>query len=64
VVVSTHVMPMVEQICDRIGIIYGGKLHGDAPPRELLKARGAATLDEVFFQLAAETEAAAFEGRA
>ncbi|MFN8012588.1 MAG: ABC transporter ATP-binding protein [Holophagaceae bacterium] len=60
VVVSTHVMPMVEQICDRVGIIYGGKLHGDAPPRELLRSRGVTTLDEVFFQLAAETEAAAF----
>jgi len=59
VVVSTHVMPMVEQICDRVGIIYDGKLHGDAPPRELLKSRNALTLDEVFFQLAAESEAAA-----
>jgi sodium transport system ATP-binding protein len=58
VVVSTHVMPMVEQICDRVGIIYDGKLHGDAPPRELLQARNASSLDEVFFQLAAESEAA------
>jgi sodium transport system ATP-binding protein len=54
VVVSTHVMPMVEAICDRVGILFDGSLHGDAPPRELLAARGAASLDEVFFQLAAE----------
>jgi sodium transport system ATP-binding protein len=53
VIVSTHVMPMVEQICDRVGIIFDGKLHGDAPPRELLRTYNAATLDEVFFQLAA-----------
>ena len=53
VVVSTHVMPMVEAICDRVGIIFDGVLHGDAPPREILAQRGVASLDEVFFQLAA-----------
>lgn len=56
VIVSTHVMPMVEDICDRVGIIFDGKLHGDAPPRDLLLSRRAKTLDEVFFQLAAESE--------
>ena len=53
VVVSTHVMPMVEAICDRVGILFDGALHGDAPPRELLARHGVATLDEVFFLLAA-----------
>lgn len=52
VIVSTHVMPMVEQICDRVGIIFDGQLHGDAPPRDLLKRYNVPTLDEVFFQLA------------
>ncbi len=56
VIVSTHVMPMVEDICDRVGIIFDGKLYGDAPPRDLLQSRNARTLDEVFFQLAAESE--------
>jgi sodium transport system ATP-binding protein len=56
VIVSTHVMPMVEDICDRVGIIFDGKLHGDAPPAELLQTRGARSLDEVFFQLAAQSE--------
>jgi sodium transport system ATP-binding protein len=53
VVVSTHVMPMVEAICDRVGIIFDGVLHGDAPPREILAAWAVASLDEVFFRLAA-----------
>ncbi|MDE3032297.1 MAG: ABC transporter ATP-binding protein [Acidobacteriota bacterium] len=56
VIVSTHIMPMVEDICDRVGIIFDGKLHGDAPPREILQSRRVKTLDEVFFQLAAEAE--------
>jgi len=55
VIVSTHVMPMVEAICDRVGIIFDGVLHGDAPPREMLDRWGVASLDEVFFQLASES---------
>ena len=58
VIVCTHALPMAEEICDRIGIIFDGKLHGDAPPRELLRSRNARSLDEVFFQLAGESEAA------
>jgi len=56
VIVSTHVMPMVEAICDRVGIIFDGVLHGDAPPREMLTRWNVTTLDEVFFQLAAASE--------
>ncbi len=58
VIVSTHVMPMVEDICDRVGIIFDGLLHGDASPRQILDEYGVKTLDEVFFKLAAASEAA------
>lgn len=54
VIVSTHVMPLVEEVCDRIGIIFDGELHGDAPPRKVLDDWGAHTLDEVFFKLATQ----------
>ena len=53
VIVSTHVMPLVDQICDRVGIIFDGELYGDAPPREILDRYSVRTLDEVFFLLAA-----------
>lgn len=53
VIVSTHILPMVEQVCDRVGIIFNGKLHGDASPKEILAQFGVITLDEVFFKLAA-----------
>jgi sodium transport system ATP-binding protein len=59
VIVSTHVMPMVEAVCDRVGIIFEGALHGDAAPRALLDRWGVATLDEVFFKLVAEKEGGA-----
>jgi sodium transport system ATP-binding protein len=55
VVVCTHVMPMVEAICDRVGIIFDGALHGDAPPKEILARYGAGSLDEVFFKLAEQS---------
>ncbi|MBS1784736.1 MAG: ABC transporter ATP-binding protein [Acidobacteria bacterium] len=58
VIVCTHAMPMAEDVCDRVGIIFDGKLHGDAAPKELLRSRNARSLDEVFFQLAAESETA------
>ncbi|MDE3244998.1 MAG: ABC transporter ATP-binding protein [Acidobacteriota bacterium] len=53
VIVSTHVMPLVDEICDRVGIIFDGELYGDAPPREILGRYSVRTLDEVFFKLAA-----------
>ena len=55
VIVSTHVMPMVDEVCDRVGIIFDGGLHGDAAPREILESWGVKTLDEVFFKLAAQS---------
>ncbi len=58
VITSSHVMPMVEEVCDRVGIIFDGRLHGDASPREVLDQRNVRTLDEVFFRLAATEEVA------
>ncbi len=50
-VVSTHVMPLVEEICDRVGILYEGVLHGDAAPAEMLERWRVRTLEDVFFKL-------------
>jgi sodium transport system ATP-binding protein len=53
VIVSTHAMPMVEDICDRVGILFDGELHGDAPPTEMLEHWQVHGLEDVFFKLAA-----------
>jgi len=52
VIVSTHVMPMVEVICDRIGILYDGELHGDASPAAMLAQWRVHGLEEIFYMLA------------
>jgi sodium transport system ATP-binding protein len=52
VIVSTHVLPMAEDICDRIGILFEGTLHGDAPPARMLADWRVHSLEEIFFQLA------------
>ena len=58
VIVSTHVMPMVEDVCDRVGIIFDGVLHGDAPPSDMLARWRVHSLEEVFFRLAADAQEA------
>lgn len=55
VIVSTHTMPMVEDLCDQVGIIFDGQLHGDASPGELLTRWRVRSLEEIFFKLAAAT---------
>jgi ABC-2 type transport system ATP-binding protein len=72
VLFSTHIMEVAEQICDRIGIIYEGKIVAEGTLEELrrkaseitLAANGsahetdgtAATLEEVFLKLTNEEE--------
>lgn len=63
VLFSTHIMEIAERICDRIGIIYNGKLVAEGTFQELRrKAReisatldeSRATLEEVFLKLTNE----------
>lgn len=54
ILVSTHIMPMVEELCDRVGILFDGALHGDAAPAELLERWQVRGLEGVFFKLAAQ----------
>jgi sodium transport system ATP-binding protein len=41
VIYSTHVMSEVEKICDRVGIIHGGRLLAEGTPAELRAGAGA-----------------------
>jgi sodium transport system ATP-binding protein len=51
VVYSTHVMSEVEELCDRVAILYEGRLIAQGTPRELTQAAGARGLESAFFTL-------------
>lgn len=39
VMFSTHILPDAESLCDRVGVIVGGKLHGVGRPDEIVGAK-------------------------
>jgi ABC-2 type transport system ATP-binding protein len=54
VLFSTHILPDAEMLCDRVGVIVGGKLRGVGAPGEIvgMKAHGM----EILFELAAGSD--------
>jgi ABC-2 type transport system ATP-binding protein len=47
----SHVLEVVEQVCNRVIVIAKGRLLADAPPSELTKLMSLPTLESVFAQL-------------
>lgn len=47
----SHVLEVVEQLCNRVIVIAKGKILADAPPSELTKLMALANLESVFAQL-------------
>jgi len=47
---STHNMHLAGRLCDRVGIIYRGKLVAVGTPEELREATGGVDFEEVFFR--------------
>ncbi|MBD3350185.1 MAG: ATP-binding cassette domain-containing protein, partial [Candidatus Lokiarchaeota archaeon] len=59
VLLSTHIMDIAEDLCDRIGIINHGKMVAEGTLEELrniAKEAGAASLEDVFLKLTEEDE--------
>ncbi len=52
VLFSTHIMSEVDALCDRIGLLVGGRLQAVGSRAELLAASGAPDLGELVFRLA------------
>ncbi len=48
VLLSSHNMLEVEYLCDRVGIIYKGRLYVEGKPRELIEDYKVSNLEEVF----------------
>jgi sodium transport system ATP-binding protein len=49
ILLSTHIMRVAEKLCDRIGILYRGRLHALGTLDELTHRFGGDDLEEVFF---------------
>ena len=49
---STHYMKEAETLCDRIILVYGGKIIAEGKPEELMKKTESRSLREVFIKLA------------
>jgi ABC-2 type transport system ATP-binding protein len=52
---ATHILEIAEKICDRIGIIYQGKLIVVGTLAELRNQIANASLEEIFLQLTSGT---------
>jgi ABC-2 type transport system ATP-binding protein len=51
VFLTTHILEIVDRLCDHIGIINRGRLVAQGPIAELRGASGSQTLEERFFEL-------------
>jgi sodium transport system ATP-binding protein len=51
IILSTHIMRIAEKLCDRIGVLYGGKLRALGTLRTLKETYCAADMEEVFFSV-------------
>jgi len=56
IVYSSHILDVVERVCDRVIIIDKGRLLVDGRPEELIATHGAGTLERLFTQLTGATE--------
>jgi len=52
----SHVLEVVERVCDRVIVLAKGKVLADAPPRELTQLMSLPTLESVFAQLVQQTD--------
>ena len=51
VVICSHILPIVEELADRIGIIHEGRLVAVGTINEILMQTGTTTLEEAFISI-------------
>jgi ABC-2 type transport system ATP-binding protein len=56
IIYSSHILDVVERVCDRVIIIDKGRLLLDGPPDQLVAARGAGSLERLFTELTGGVE--------
>jgi sodium transport system ATP-binding protein len=56
VLVSTHVMPEITAVCDRIVVLAKGEVVATGTPREIQERTGASTLEDAFVRTIGSAE--------
>jgi ABC-2 type transport system ATP-binding protein len=56
IVYSSHILDVVERVCDRVIIINKGKLVVDGTPQALVASHSSGTLERLFTELTGGTE--------
>ncbi len=56
IVYSSHILDVVERVCDRVAIVVAGKIQVEGTPSELLAAYEMDTLESLFTRLTGQTE--------
>lgn len=59
IIFSTHTMHEASKLCDRLAIIYKGRLQAEGAPADLLAEYGQPDLEELFFHLVERADAGA-----
>lgn len=62
VFLSTHSLDTAQEVCDRVGILFKGRLVALGPVEELLSDRGSRDLEEVFLTITEEEMASTHTG--
>jgi ABC-2 type transport system ATP-binding protein len=57
VLISSHIMDVVERLCTRVAIIHAGRLIADGAPEEIQSRTGTASLEDAFAALTAPRDA-------
>lgn len=52
IIISTHLMNVARKLCDRLGILFEGKLEALGTQEELLEDYGVSDLESLFFSIA------------
>ncbi|RQH00268.1 ABC transporter ATP-binding protein [Natrarchaeobius oligotrophus] len=66
VFLSTHILPVVEELADAVGVLSGGRIVAEGEPGELtaqVESETDSTLEDVFLAVTTDHGAAAAEGR-
>lgn len=51
IVVSTHQLPLAEEVCDRIAILFNGNVLACDTPAAIMETTGTSSMEEAFFKL-------------